>query len=484
MAARHTARRILRNDAVAPPVNTFLPLFTRLLWAAAFVLPAFCAQAGVILTNLHSFTSADGANPYAGLVQGADGNFYGTTYAGGSNSAGTVFKISPNGALTSLAAFDGTDGANPEGGLVQGSNGFFYGTTYKGGSNEYSYGTVFQIGSNGGLVSLYSFGRVLDAYGVALDGGLPNCSLVQVSNGVFYGTCTYGGTNDSYPGGTVFQIATNGSLTLLWSFTGGSDGSGPEAGLVRGSDGIFYGTTSGSYGLYGGVFKLPAQGTVTGLYSFSGGSDGASPYGALAQGSDSNFYGTTAFGGAFTNGTVFRISAGGAFSNLYSFTGGSDGANPYGALAQGSDGYFYGTTASGGAHTNGTVFRISAGGVLTSLYSFTGGNDGGKPYGGLVQGGNGFFYGTTLIGGTNRYGSVFRLGVAPEFQAVTLADGTLNLTWNVEIGGQYQLQFVPDLNSSNWTDLSNAVTATAATLNTTDAVTNAPQKFYRLELLQ
>ena len=473
-------------NARVPGRKPILPVLRRLLCAAVFVLPEICAQAGVILTSLHSFDSRDGINPYGGLVQGTDGFFYGTTYSGGDNGvdgAGTVFKISPGGVLTNLVLFDITDGAAPAAGLLRGTDGLFYGTTFKGGTNANGYGTVFQVSSNGALNSLYSFGGSQDVYGVPLDGGLPEAPLVQASNGVFYGTCRYGGTNDNLPDGTIFQIGTNGALTISWSFTGGSDGAAPEGGLVQGSDGNFYGTTFGGYEAFGGVFKFTPPATVTGLHTFTGGNDGGNPFGGLVEGSEGNFYGTTTTGGTFTNGTVFRISSGGAFSNLYAFTGGNDGASPYGVLVEGSDGYFYGTTSSGGAHTNGTVFRISAGGALTDLYSFTGGDDGGTPYSGLVQGSDGNFYGETLRGGTNGYGTVFRLTIVPELQTVTLNNGLLILNWIAEHGGLYQLQYVSDLSSTNWNDLGSPLTPAGATLNTTDSVTNGPQRFYRLVLL-
>src|SRR5580704_2685903 len=164
-----------------------------LLVATAFVVLEFCAQAGVVLTSLHSFDSRDGINPNGGLVQGPDGFLYGTTYSGGNNGvdgAGTVFKISTSGALTNLVQFDSTDGAGPEAGLVQGTDGLLYGTTFRGGTNTNSWGTVFQVSSNGGLNSLYSFGSNQDYLGIPLDGGLPEAPLVQASNGVFYGTCS------------------------------------------------------------------------------------------------------------------------------------------------------------------------------------------------------------------------------------------------------------------------------------------------------
>ena len=253
---------------------------------------------------------------------------------------------------------------------MQGSDGYFYGTTDNGGTNNA--GTVFQISTNGALTALYAFGTVTNASGVvALDGANPDAALVQGSDGNFYGTTQYGGTNGC---GTVFRISPTGALTSLYSFTGGNDGgygrfSGPTAGLVQGSDGSFYDTTfyGGTNG-YGTVFQISPNGALSSLYSFPGGNEGAYPAAGLVQGSDGSFYGTTEYngnhpapqGGSFFGaGTVFKISPKGALSSLYSFTGGNDGANPVAGLVQGSDGSFYGTTVSGGQGGVGTVFRLT-----------------------------------------------------------------------------------------------------------------------------
>ena len=433
----------------------------RLLWAAALVLPTFGAQAAVVLTTLHLFTGTnDGANPQAGLAQGSDGYFYGTTTKGGGTNGvgyggyGTVFKISTNGELTTLYSF-GTitnangvalDGADPVAGLVQGSDGYFYATTEGGGTNgvEYGgYGTVFKISTTGALTSFYSFTG-------GNDSAHPQTGLVQGSDGSFYGTTSAGGTNGD---GTVFKIGTTGALTALHSFTGGEDGGNPESGLVQGSDGYFYGTAfSGgnsnlNYGYgWGTVFKISADGLMTTLYSFTNGSDGGYPTASLVQGSDGSFYGTTWAGGTNGDGTVFKISTTGTLTTLHSF-GGTDGEFPDAGLVQGSDGYFFGTTcgASDGGIVDpffpepGTVFKISANGALTSLYSFTGGSAGANPQAGLVQGSDCSFYGTTFSGGLGGAGTVFRLTIVPEFQAVTLVNNMLNLTWSTEAGGSYKL---------------------------------------------
>jgi uncharacterized repeat protein (TIGR03803 family) len=248
------------------------------------------------------------------------------------------------------------------------------------------------------------------------------------------------------------------------------------------------------------VFGARAGVVFTTIYSFTNGNDGPTyPLTALVQGSDGYLYGTTSGGGVHANqfgqgGTVFQINTNRVFASLYSFTGGDDGYDPSG-LVPGSDHSFYGTTTYGGSHTNqfggtyGTVFKISTNGQLTTLYAFgtvTNANgeplDGANPQGGLVQGSDGSFYGTTTYGGVGG-GTVFRLTIVPEFQAVTLTNSTLSLTWSTEAGGVYQLQYNSDLSSTNWINLNGPAKATGATLSTTDSLTNGPQRFYRLALL-
>jgi uncharacterized repeat protein (TIGR03803 family) len=311
------------------------------------------------LTTLHSFDDADGGYPLAGLMQATDGNFYGTTLEGGASSncgsygCGTVFKITPSGTLTTLHSFDSTDGANPEAGLVQATDGNFYGTTAAGGGSgncAYGCGTVFKITPGGTLTTLHSFSGA--------DGANPEAGLVQATDGNFYGTTLEGG---AYGYGTVFKITPSGTLTTLHSFDF-SDGSNPIAGLVQATDGNFYGTTleGGAYDDCSGVscgtvFKITASGTLTTLHSFDS-TDGANPSAGLVQASDGNFYGTTENGGAY-DGTVFKITPSGTLTTLHSFTG-PDGYYPYAGLVQATDGNFYGTTEYGGAYNEGTVFRV------------------------------------------------------------------------------------------------------------------------------
>ena len=381
---------------------------------------ALHVQAAVIFTNLVSFNQTNGAFPSAGLVEAKDGNFYGTTAFGGSGSYGTVFQMTPSGTFTNLISFGSTNGALPRAGLVQGTDGNFYGTTYNGGSNNV--GTVFQLTTNGTLTTLATF--------AVSTGGHPIAGLIQGQDGNLYGTTSFGGTNI---GGTVFQVMTNQTIATLVSFdiSGNADtGNSPYAGLVQANDGSLYGTTyqGGTNGGYGTIFKLATNGTFTSLYSFTGTNDGANPYAGLVQGSDGNFYGTTSFGGTNGYGTVFKFATNGTLVTLVSF-GNTNGAYPQAGVIQATDGNFYGTTSAGGAYTNlhglgyGTIFKMTTNGTLTTLVSFDGTN-GASPEAGLVQGTDGDFYGTTTNGGTNGYGTIFRLGVIvppPRFLTVKRA---------------------------------------------------------------
>jgi uncharacterized repeat protein (TIGR03803 family) len=255
------------------------------------------------ITLLHSFNSflGEGAVPVAGLVQGSDGNFYGTTALGGEHFQGTMFKIDATGTFTTLHSFSGSpsEGANPVAALVEGSDGNFYGTTPSGG--EHFKGTVFQITPAGALTILHSFS------GYPGDGAVPFAALVQGNDGNFYGTTAVGGAHFK---GTVFNIDPAGSLTTLHSFSGSAgEGANPVAALVQGSDGNFYGTTAlGGTHFRGTVFNIDATGSLTTLHSFSGSpGEGALPFAGMVQGSDGNFYGTTALGGAHGAGTVFTF---------------------------------------------------------------------------------------------------------------------------------------------------------------------------------
>ena len=366
----------------------------------------------------------------------------------------TIAIALPAQTFTALFSFDGKDGSKPVAGLVQAANGDFYGTTVYGGTNGYGGGTVFKMTPDGKLTTLYSFCSE-GVFPDCTDGEDPN-GLVQATNGDFYGTTSsggaYGGGAECYAArcGTIFKITPSGTLTTLYSFCsqGGSlctDGESPQAALVQATNGDLYGTTNwGGANGYGTVFKITTRGTLTTLYSFcaqANCTDGAIPNG-LVTATNGDLYGTTAAGGAsavscFADasgcGTVFEITPAGTLTTLYSFcaqSGCADGQDPIGALVLATDGNFYGTTVGGGAYGGGflcsdpgcgTVFKITPSGTLTTLYSFCsqGGplcTDGDDPNGGLIQATNGDFYGTTYGGGADCHhaggcGTVFSLSV-------------------------------------------------------------------------
>jgi uncharacterized repeat protein (TIGR03803 family) len=399
--------------------------------ATAIVSPAQDEQAltsSMKFARLVSFNGSDGGYPTASPVQATDGNLYGTTLSSGQNGGGTVFSITPTGTVTTLYSFCSqtgcTDGANPAAGLIQGTDGNLYGTTESGGS--YGYGTVFKITLSGTLTTLYSFCSQSNC----TDGYSPVTGLVQATDGNFYGTTQYGPSG--YIFGTVFKITPSGVLTTLHSFTGGTDGGGTVAGLIQASDGNLYGTAWFS----NTIFQVTLSGTLTTIYKFcsqSGCPDGSSPQSGLIQATDGNLYGTTRFGGANGKGTVFKISLGGTLATLYSFcsqTACADGENPAAGLIQATDGNFYGVTLSGGATSTcepfgqcGTAFQITPSGTLTTIHSFCPQGsclDGEYPFGGLVQDTNGAIYGTAQFGGTSlscaySCGTVFALltGLGP-----------------------------------------------------------------------
>ena len=363
--------------------------------------------------QLYRFTNVpDGKSPRGGLIQGSDGNLYGTTQWGGSGRGGsgsvggigTVFKLTLQGQETVLYSFNnstgGSDGAYPYAGLIQANDGNFYGTTFYGGNGN---GTVFKVTPQGQKTTVYNFTG-------GTDGAYPQAGLLQGGDGNFYGT-TYDGGSGGEGYGTAFKLTPQGQKTTGYNFGGGTDGGYPEAGLIAASDFVGgYGTTAAGGGTptAGTVFKITPSGKTT-LYSFAGGTDGENPTG-LIQAKDGNLYGTTIWGGSNYKGTVFKVTPQGQKTTLYNFTGGTDGAYPQAGLLQASDGNFYGTTYAGGGIGKGygTVFKITPQGQKTTLYSFAGRTDGANPYAGLIQASDGNFYGTTYYGG-NGAGTVFKI---------------------------------------------------------------------------
>jgi uncharacterized repeat protein (TIGR03803 family) len=358
-------------------------------------------------TVLHSFQGgpADGSQPLGGLIQGSDGNFYGTTVFGGANNFGTVYRITPDGTESVLYSFGGgaLDLGLPNGQLVQGLDGHFYGAAGGGTSGR---GAVYEITPAGAVTVLYNFGSNPD------DGESPEGPLIQDLNGNFYGTTLFG---TGYYTGTVYKITAGGIGTVLYAFGTNADGEGPRN-IIRGSDGNLYGITCPGGPYDGGiVFRITPAGVETALYPFGAlATDASCPSGTFIQGNDGNFYGT-ASGGANGTGSIFELTPTGMESVLYSFpaaTSGTPYPNPN-SITQGSDGNFYGTTQSGGASGLGSVFKVTSAGAASVLHYFGGfPDDGDTPYAPLIAGNDGSFYGTTLGGGANKVGTVYRISPA------------------------------------------------------------------------
>jgi uncharacterized repeat protein (TIGR03803 family) len=433
-----------------PLYHRRIPL-TRLS-ARAYAVCLFLAATAVASSprtfkRLANFDGTNGNNPlYISPVQGIDGNLYGTTYSGGANVVGgTVFKVTPEGKLSAIHSFcsqtNCPDGAQPFAGLVQASDGNLYGTTSVGGIGQScpvqgGCGTIFKITPSGKLTTLYSF----CAQANCADGSNPVSTVVQATDGDFYGTTVAGGNSQCLANGcgTVFKISRAGKFTTLYEFcsqTNCADGANPYAGLIQGSDSNLYGASQFG-GINGGgtVFKITSKGTLTTLYSFcaqTNCTDGAYPQGTLAQATDGVLYGTTYNGGdngtacQYGCGTLFKVTLQGALTTLYSFCAQmncADGANPSAELVQATDGNFYGTTVFGGKGQSfcevnppgcGTVFRSTPAGALTTLHSFCNGPycpDGAALYGGVVQATDAKFYGTTSYGGAHD-GTVFSLSI-------------------------------------------------------------------------
>jgi len=376
-----------------------------------------------VLNVLIDFTGANGTSPRGSLMADANGNLFGTTYAGGVNDDGTVFEIAKTSVgyantATTLVSFDDANGANPWDGLILDNNGNLFGTTESGGA--YSGGTAFEIiDTPSGYASVPTTLVSFNGTGVG-----PRAGLLTDANGDLFGTTTHGAWYQMYYiGGAVFEIAKTGTgyastPTALVGFYG-SDGSNPCGGLIADASGNLFGTTSYPNG--GTVFELAKTTagyalTPTTLATF-GLPNGKWPMGSLVADACGNLFGTTSGGGAYNDGTVFEIArtASGYASTvttLVSFNG-ANGSSPQGSLIVDANGNLFGTTAAGGTYNDGTVFEIARTGsvyasIPTVLVSFDG-TDGNFPNASLIADAAGNLYGTTSTGGTTDHGTVFEI---------------------------------------------------------------------------
>jgi uncharacterized repeat protein (TIGR03803 family) len=359
-------------------------------------------KGGPTFTTLFTFTGSNGSKPNGGPLL-YDGVIYGTTAGGGTKNDGTVWGYTLSSAsLSTLHNFAGADGSEPRGELSV-YDGTLYGSTEYGGSaND---GLIYSVTvGNSGYNSIYSFTG-------AGDGSGPGAGLIVYNGNTIFGAANSGG---EYNFGDIFQVSLqNDDETTLYSFPGGNKGNQPDGVLTLGPGNVIYGATvKGGTNNAGTLFSIPAGGTnLTVLYKFPGGSGGQTPNGGLVFDSAGNLYGTTRTGGTGNAGTIFKYVPGtGVLTVLYSFTGGNDGGHPDGNLLIDSTGNLYGAATQDGADGDGTIFEFNPSSqTLTTLYTFTGQADGENPNGGLVEDSSGALYGTTSAGGTNGFGTLFKL---------------------------------------------------------------------------
>lgn len=387
--------------------------------------PAATGQAiPVKVTTIHVFNGNDGSGPsLETLAQGEDGNLYGTAVTGSlAKQGGTIFQMTPAGDLTTLHVFDGFDGWHPVSGLVLGSDGLFYGNTRSRGNFQPDDGSIFSIASDG----TFNLLALLDDRFAN-----PSASLIQGADGNYYGTSP--GKGGSITPGSVYEVTSSGQLKLLHAFSRQSDGANPVSGLIQGTDGAFYGTTSdGAFGC-GTIFRMSPAGFVNTIHTFNW-FDGCIPLGTLLLADDGNFYGTTYSGGSGGFGTVFQMTPFGHLTTLHNFDV-FDGASPYAGLVQATDGKLYGTTDSGSFGNYGLIFSITLRGDFSVLQRFDRFHGEG-PEGGLVQHTNGLLYGTTTFGGLTNHGTVYTVDVgAGPFIRTVQTSGTVGQQIGILGGG-------------------------------------------------
>jgi uncharacterized repeat protein (TIGR03803 family) len=425
------------------------------------------------LNVLYAFTNTpDGANPRSGVIWNSN-LLYGTTYSGGTNSDGTIFRLSPDGlSYTNLKIFIGSpaDGRNPNRGLLLVSN-TFYGTTYYGGSN--GYGVVFKMNLDGSGYSL------LKQFNKSPDAENPSCVLILGSN-TLYGTTQMGGTNGL---GAIFKLDTNGSnYAQLYSFAGTPDGAYPIAGLVLGGDTLYGMTSSGGTNGVGTVFKINTDGSgYTELKSFAGYPDGSTPYAGLVL-AGNTLYGTTSGGGTNAGGTVFKININGSGYAILKHCSAATGSAPWADLTLNGN-TLYGTTTAGGVMPDnfGTVFKVNTDGSGFALLGGFNQTNGQNPdLAGVIMVSN-TLYGTTYDGGTNLVGVVFSLSLPP-FPSLQISNAAAPLVYWTDDGLNRVLQTTTNLASGSWSNVTKLNYTNSPVLGLT--ITNPvqpPQAFFRLE---
>ena len=456
--------------------------YSRAGLAALILSMLFLTSAAHAQFQLQRLYTAPNGSPPMCLLQGNDGNFYGTLVsplAHLSPSVGYVFKMTPAGTVTTLTSLFGL---NPE--LVQGDDGNFYGTAYQQPFGGATNGMIFGLTAAGQLTNVFQFDGTNGARPIGMRKGV---------DGSFYGIMgsTNLGHTFSLPSNhfTIFQYSINNGVTKLYSVTNGPEFTSIP---VQGADGYLYGATLSGTSLisppYGKVlrvsfYRVSTNGDFQIIYTRTNAPDAA---GDLVFGPDDSLYGAfgpgkQAYPPNLTGGSIFRISTNGNYSNLFTFNS-TNGSDPQARLSFANDGYLYGTTFGGGISNRGTLFRMSVHGEFTSLIDFTGANGAG-PSAPLVQATDGNIYGGTENSMISGIGTIFRLVQPIELRNFAMSNGTATLTWNSFLNGIYRVDYKSALSNLSWTPLIQRVTATDQTITIFDNQATDPQRLYRVVLL-
>jgi uncharacterized repeat protein (TIGR03803 family) len=465
----------MKKSTLMPKISVLLVLITVLSADHEIRAKEFSLQV------LHVFQSPGPGFPGSGVLRTSDGSLYGVTPQGnaleGGNGWGTIYRIAPDGQITVLTVFNGAIGYYPTAGLVEGNDGNFYGSPRVGGPDG-AWTSFFRISSTGGFTNICSL------YG-GTNSLMPDYAMILASDGNFYGTTTYGGAayNESTGfsgGGTVFKLSSAGEFTLLTSFIG-TNGLQPMGRLMQSTNGNIYGTTAlgGQYG-FGTVFYISPASDFHTLFSFID-TNGLGPQTGLVEARNGWLYGMAVDNGYEGHGAIYRISTNGEFATIASLNG-TNGRYPVGSLVQDDDGNLYGLAKLGGAFDGGTVFRLTTNNEIEVIASFN--DDTGQWPTELTSGGDGNFYGTTAVaGGPFGNGTVFRLAQVPEINLTSISNGVAYLNWTAFTGGVYQVEYKVSLSDTNWNPLSGRVTATASSASFTDSLATEASRFYRVGLL-
>ena len=405
----------MRFSLVAPTVSLRMTLRNAALLLALSTSVAF----GQTVSTVLNFNGPNGASPFlVTLIQGRDGNLYGTTSNGGANGVGAVVRIDPStGSSMVMHSFDSANGSNPGAGLTLATSGNFYGTTVSGGSA--TVGVLYSLTAGGVYTVLHQFLG-------GTDGSYPYGPPIQANDNNFYGATSGGPNGDP---ATIYKLTPSGAYSVIYTFDQATSGN-DVYGLTQGTDNLLYATANGGGSANcGAIARVSTVGVLHGLRAFDCVHSGGAPVATLTQASDGNYYGTNLSGGTDGGGTLFQITPMLGLTIFHRFGAIGDGNEPQGPLVQGTDGNLYGTTVKSYNGGPSALYSSSLSGTYSLLYTFPG-----APYvsGGLMQHTGGLFYGDAMIGGTHNFGFIYSLnmGLGP-FIAFVHAQG--------QVGGTAQI---------------------------------------------